>query len=372
MIRIGILTSSRADYGIYLPLLKRFLEDNEISFELIVFGTHLSKFHGYTINNIIADGFKVSKTIDSLLISDSPNSIASSYSLTALKFSDFWSHYQKEFDLIFALGDRFEMAAAVAASIPFGIKIAHLHGGETTLGAIDNIYRHSITLASSIHFVSAEPFVNRIIEIKGDSKNIYNIGSISLENLNNLKLLTTQEFYEKWNINLDIPTILITVHPETVEYKFNTQNSKEIATAIIELALKYQVLITMPNADTSGSIFRDKFKEIAKNNNKIKLVENLGTQSYFSAMHFCKLLIGNTSSGIIEAASFGKFVLNIGERQMGRLASKNVVNIPFDSKSILEVVELYFDKFFKGENIYFKDQPSKRILEVIKKWYGSF
>lgn len=149
MIKIGILTSSRADYGIYLPLLKALRKDDSFGLELIVFGTHLSKFHGYTLSQIEADGFKVGAKIESLLIGDTPNAIASSFSLTSQKFTDFWGQNTTRFDIVFALGDRFEMAAAVLAGLPYGVTFAHLHGGETTLGAIDNVYRHSISLAST-------------------------------------------------------------------------------------------------------------------------------------------------------------------------------------------------------------------------------
>jgi GDP/UDP-N,N'-diacetylbacillosamine 2-epimerase (hydrolysing) len=191
MIRVGILTSSRADYGIYLPLLNAINEDNNFQLELIVFGTHLSKFHGYTVTQIENDGFKINKKIESLLIGDTPNAIATSYALTVQKFADYWEQEHNNFDFILVLGDRFEMAAAVAASIPFGIRIGHLYGGETTLGAIDNIYRHSISLASFLHFVSIQQFADRLQTLLDNNfSKVYHVGSLSLENLQNLTLLT--------------------------------------------------------------------------------------------------------------------------------------------------------------------------------------
>lgn len=371
MIRVGILTSSRADYGIYLPLLRAIESEPNFELGIIVFGTHLSSFHGYTLNNIEQDGFTPFATIESLLISDTPNSISTSYALTCLKFADFWKKYKSKFDIVFALGDRFEMAAAVAASIPFGIRLAHLFGGDTTLGAIDNIYRHSITLASSIHFVSTELFANRVHSILDTPNNlVYNIGSLSLENLEKTPLLTLQEFYDKWGINLQLDSILVTVHPETVAAGDNLIFCKEITDAIRFLSKTYQIIITMPNADTAGLVYRNSFEELGKHVNSIKVIENFGVQSYFTCMKFSKLLIGNTSSGIVEAASFGKYVINLGQRQAGRLCSANVVHIPFDKNAIVSNTKELITKEFKGENIYYKANPSKKIIEILKSLHG--
>jgi GDP/UDP-N,N'-diacetylbacillosamine 2-epimerase (hydrolysing) len=372
MIRVGVLTSSRADYGIYLPLMKAMVQDSNFDLRLIVFGTHLSKFHGYTLKQIEYDGFVPYATLESLLIGDTPNAISSSFALTNLKFADFWNHHHHHLDVVFALGDRFEMAAAVAAAIPYGITIAHLHGGETTLGAIDNIYRHSISLASNLHFVATDVFVNRIQNILDiPSKHIYNIGSLSLENLDKLTLLTKEEFIEKWNIDLNVDSILVTVHPETVAFEENEHYCIEITNALRFLASKYQIIITMPNADTSGIIFRNSFEALGKEFDTIKNIENLGTQSYFTCMKYTQLLIGNTSSGIVEAASFGKYVLNLGDRQKGRLSSNNVIHIPFRLEDIVEQTNLYFGKFYDGNNPYYQPRPSSKILEILKIYYAS-
>jgi GDP/UDP-N,N'-diacetylbacillosamine 2-epimerase (hydrolysing) len=264
------------------------------------------------------------------------------------------------------------MAAAVAASIPFGIKIAHIHGGETTLGAIDNIYRHSISLSSYFHFVSAQPFANRVQSLLDNNfSNVYHIGSLSLENLQNLTLLTKEEFLNKWEIDLNNPSLLVTVHPETVEYNLNSIYCQEINQALDILSDKYQVIITMPNADTAGILFREAFLKLASLKSNIKIIENFGTQSYFTCMKYSQLMIGNTSSGIVEAATFKKYVLNLGDRQKGRLSGENVINIPFDSNMIVQKVNQYIQKEFLGENLYFKPNPSKAIIEVLKNEFTS-
>ena len=372
MIRVGVLTSSRADYGIYLPLLKALRSDEGFDVELIVFGTHLSKFHGYTVSHIKEDGFKIGAEIESFLIGDSPNAIATSFSLTSQKFSDFWKHHRSNYEIVFCLGDRFETAAAVLAGLPYGVQFAHVHGGEMTLGAIDNTYRHSISLASKYHFVSAQPFADRLKALLDDNhQHIHCVGSLSLENLEKFELLTLVEFKNKWNIDLSIDTFLVTVHPETVAFEKNEFYCREITNALDVIADKYQVVITMPNADASGLIFRNAFNELANRKAVIKIIENFGTQSYFTCMKYAKLLIGNTSSGIVEAASFQKYVLNIGDRQKGRLYSENVIHLPFDSQLIITSAEMYANKSYKGINVYYQKNPSSKIVDVFKQEYAS-
>ena len=372
MIRVGVLTSSRADFGIYLPLLKALQKEEAFHLELIVFGTHLSKFHGYTVEQIEREGFKIAKRIESLLLGDTPSAIASAYGLTALKFAEYWQENEQSFDVVFALGDRFEMAAAVAASIPFGIKIAHLHGGETTLGAIDNIYRHSISLASQLHFVGAEFFAKRLNQLLDDEKaSIYNVGSLSLENLKNIDFLSVEAFKNKWQIDLNIKTILVTVHPETVAYQKILAYCEETIKALEQLANEFQIVITMPNADTAGMVFREAFETLAKKQQSIKIIENFGTQSYFTCMKYAKLMVGNTSSGIVEAASFQKYVLNLGDRQKDRLCGENVIHVPFNHDLIVNNTLEYATKEYNGENIYFKSNPSEIIIQILKKEYAS-
>ena len=372
MIRVGVLTSSRADYGIYLPLLKALRSDEGFDVELIVFGTHLSKFHGYTVSHIKEDGFKIGAEIESFLIGDSPNAIATSFSLTSQKFSDFWKHHRSNYEIVFCLGDRFETAAAVLAGLPYGVQFAHVHGGEMTLGAIDNTYRHSISLASKYHFVSAQPFADRLKALLDDNhQHIHCVGSLSLENLEKFELLTLVEFKNKWNIDLSIDTFLVTVHPETVAFEKNEFYCREITNSLDVIADKYQVVITMPNADASGLIFRNAFNELANRKAVIKIIENFGTQSYFTCMKYAKLLIGNTSSGIVEAASFQKYVLNIGDRQKGRLYSENVIHLPFDSQLIITSAEMYANKSYKGINVYYQKNPSSKIVDVFKQEYAS-
>jgi len=367
MKRIAILTSSRADYGIYLPLLKALKDDPYFDLKIIAFGTHLSPFHGYTLNQIIRDGFEVPYQIESMLAGDTLNAISTAMALTALKFADFWRDHQYDFDLVFCLGDRYEMFAAVTSGIPFNISFAHLHGGEKTLGAIDNIFRHAITLASKYHFVSCKEHGERVAELTESKDNIFDIGALSLDNLNSLPLLSKDDFFSKFCIDLNHPTILVTVHPETVSTEMNRIYIEELADTLLELK-NYQVLITLPNADTNSTLIRKRLLQLsAETMNRILCFENLGSQGYFTAMKYCSFLLGNTSSGIIEAASFSKWVINLGNRQEGRNQSQNIYNVPFNKAMIVQSVsEIENKPAYSGKNIYYEGNAAQTICSILK------
>ncbi|MEX1211417.1 MAG: UDP-N-acetylglucosamine 2-epimerase [Balneolaceae bacterium] len=368
--KIGVLTSSRADFGIYLPLLKQLKQDSFFDLSIIAFGTHGSPYHGGTISEIQEEGFKNIDLIQSLLLNDNPNGISTSYGLTVAKFADYWS--EKVFDMVFCLGDRFEMSAAVQAGIPFGVKFAHIHGGEKTLGAIDNIYRHQITLASSIQLPSTELYKEKIISIVDDRENVHNVGSLSLDGIEDFEFMRKKEFLSKYGIP-DKPYALITFHPETVNPERNHKYAEEIKSALIELSKDFFIVVTMPNADTYGRIFRDVICELRKEiKDQILCVENFGKTNYFNAMNYAEFLLGNTSSGIIEAASFGKYVINVGNRQKGRARSENVFDREFEANEILKGVDsVKHLGTYEGENIYRKPDTTKRIIEVLKYYYAS-
>jgi GDP/UDP-N,N'-diacetylbacillosamine 2-epimerase (hydrolysing) len=363
---ILVLTSSRADYGIYLPLLKELRLTEEIQFEILAFGTHLSAKHGYTINEILKDGFTVQHQVEIPVEHDGPEDIALCFAKTVEHFSRFWAKKGKDYDWIIVLGDRFEMAAAVAAGIPFVLPFAHIHGGETTLGAIDNIYRHFITLSSSLHFVSLPAFKERVIEIVGEQARCFVVGALGLDNLSQMPLLSIEEFYQKWQIDLTKPSILITIHPETVAFEDNVIFVSETKEAFQTLAIQYQLIITMPNADTFGNLYRQVFQSLKEEFlNQVYLIENFGTVSYFTAMKYVGLMLGNTSSGITEGASFQKYVLNIGDRQKGRIAGENVIHVPFNGKEMIARVNEYYGKFYRKENIYYKGGAAKNIVKEL-------
>lgn len=364
--KIGVLTSSRADFGIYLPLLIKLKNDSFFNLEIIAFGTHLSNSHGFTISDIEKRGFSKIHKISSLIANDDEQSIATSYGLTTIKFAAFWD--TNEFDLVFCLGDRFEMSAAVQSGIPFGVKFAHFHGGETTLGAIDNLYRHQMSIASTLHFIATNKNFSKIAELTGSNHKIYNIGSLSLDGIEKFKPIDKTTFFNKFNLPNE-EFALITFHPETISTELNRSFAIEMRKSLEELTEKIFLIITMPNADTMGSIYRAEIDKLKKHcPDRVLCIENFGKENYFTAMHYSKILIGNTSSGILEAASFRKFVVNVGSRQEGRLQSDNVFNSLFQKDAILENVNKAIKLGdFDGENIYYQKEASSNVINILKR-----
>lgn len=366
---IGVLTSSRADFGIYLPLLKKMQLNNQLNFELIVFGTHLSEKHGYTKKEIVNNGFNVHHEIETILDGDSAFIIATSIGHVIQKFARFWDDHKLDFDIVLCLGDRFEMFAAVTASIPFGIKLAHIHAGEMTLGAIDNIFRHSISHSALIHFTSTTQYARRVEELVDHTHpKIVNVGALSLDTVVDFVPMRTEVFKEKWLVDLALPTVLTTFHPETID-TFNNKCYTEILCEVIE---KYadnglQFLITMPNADTSSNIIRETFTNRLSNYTNVYMLENLGTSGYFTAIAQCSFLLGNSSSGIIEAASFNKYVINLGSRQQGRMHAENVIDCEFDFDLICNTINTIKNKTWTGKNPYYNGGASDMIIETLNK-----
>ena len=368
--RIAILTSSRADYGIYHPLLKALHADSFFKLKIIVFGTHLSHFHGSTVLDIEADGFEVDERLETLILGDTEEAISNAIGNTITKFSSLWTRLKDEIDLVFALGDRYEMFAAVSASIPFNLKVVHIHGGETTTGAIDDKFRHAISLMSKIHFTSTEEYAQRVTKLTNSSDNIYNVGALGIDNLSNMNLLSIDEFKSKYNIDLSTPTILNTLHPETANTQDNRDNAILISKVFDQISKDFQVVITMPNADTYGTVIREHFSNLIENNSRIIGVESLGRLGYFSCMKHCSFLLGNTSSGLIEAPSLKKYVINVGERQGGRARSENVFDVDYNYDEIIRLIRKVAKLGnYRGTNIYKGSEPvAKKITNILKRF----
>ncbi|MCU0416113.1 MAG: UDP-N-acetylglucosamine 2-epimerase [Cytophagaceae bacterium] len=361
---VAVLTSSRAEYGIYYPLLKRLQEDDYFNLEIIAFGTHLSKDHGHTIDFILSDGFEVNHRLSTIPQGDTSKHISSSIGNTIDLFSSFWSEHS--FDLIFALGDRYEMFAAVTAAFPFNKKIAHISGGETTLGAIDNAFRHAISLMSSYHFASTEIYKNRIIQVIGTDKNVFNVGALNIENFIRQKYYTLEEFYTHFKIDLSKPSILITFHPETVALEKNISYTEELIKAL-EYCSRYQLIITMPNSDTMGNVIRKLLHQFIVTHPNAIGIESFGMIGYMTCMKYCTMMLGNTSSGFVEAAFFPKYVINIGDRQKGRIQTPNILNVPVEKDAILQAVQqVETSAPPERVEVYGKGDTAEKIIEIIK------
>lgn len=369
-LRLAVLTSSRADYGIYLPLLKKLKQDKFFHFEIVAFGTHLSQNHGFTVSQIENDGFEVPHKLDTLPKGDEALDIACCIGETTKTFSKFWEGQKSNYDTVLCLGDRYEMFAAIMAGVPFGISFTHFHGGETTFGAFDEIFRHSISLASTTHFTSTQGYAERLANILGHDKQVFCSGALSLDNLADIDFFGKDEFNQKFGVRLKENLVLATLHPETS----NTENNKALINSFCEALARfkrYNFLITMPNTDTSNILFRNKIIELAENNEHVEIVESLGTRGYFTALKASDFIIGNSSSGIIEAASFGKYVINIGDRQKGRLAGENVKHVPSNIESISNII-LEVEKLgaYRGGNVYYCGGASDFVIKELKNLYA--
>lgn len=368
MKKIALLTSSRADYSLYRPLINELSQSPDITLDVVAFGTHLSKKYGYTVELIWNDGLSPI-CIETPISGGEAEVISRNIGGTVTAFSSFWA--QNPYDLIICLGDRYEMYAAVLASLPYNLSIAHIAGGETTLGAIDEKFRHSLSIFSQLHFTSTEAYKNKVATIIGSDERVYNTGSLSIDNLSTLELLTVEEFKQQFGIDLVKPTILVTFHPETVDLQSNSRSLQQLIQCLQQLT-KYQIVITMPNADTMGDVIRESILRLSADHSHVIAVENFGTIGYLSIMKHCSMLLGNTSSGFVEAAYFPKYVINIGSRQAGRIVTDNIFNTPMNCEAMLaQVRKIQALPPSKARNPYGDGNASKRmrlhILSYLKK-----
>lgn len=344
--RIAILTSSRADYGILSPLLKLLYAESDFEVDVIAFGTHLSKKHGYTINEIINDSyFDELYKFDTMPLSDTPDGNIESISRSIKIFGELFLKYKP--DLVICLGDRYEMFAACTGIFPYGIRIAHISGGEETIGATDNFYRHAITLMSTFHFASTENYRNRIVSLLGKDQNIYNVGALNYDNLYQMHFLSKDEFKKKYGFEILEKSILITFHPETVDFTSNEIYVSELIEALDELR-DYQLIITMPNADIGGDLIRERFENFVRVNNNAFAINSFGKNGYLSCLKQCCMMLGNSSSGFVEASYFSKYVINLGKRQEGRIITPNIRSCNIVKDEIIDAVKGYND--FKINN----------------------
>jgi UDP-hydrolysing UDP-N-acetyl-D-glucosamine 2-epimerase len=332
---IGVVSVGRSDYGIYLPILKRIQSDQDLRLHIFAGGMHLSPVYGMTIRTIEADGFNVVEKIDILGDSDSPQDIATSIGRGVIGFSKAFNHFPP--DIIVVLGDRFEMYSAALAALPFNIPVAHIHGGELTKGAIDDALRHSMTKLSHLHFVAAERYARRVIQLGEEPWRVTVSGAPGLDQLDVIAYQDRSVLEGRFGIDLSKPTLLVTFHPVTLEYQQVEAQIDAVLGAIQKSG--YAVLFTSPNADTGGSLVLNKICQFVESHPNSQLINNLGTETYFSLMKYVSAMVGNSSSGIIEAPSFKLPVVNIGIRQDGRLRADNVIDVDCNEDAILDGIK---------------------------------
>jgi UDP-N-acetylglucosamine 2-epimerase (non-hydrolysing)/GDP/UDP-N,N'-diacetylbacillosamine 2-epimerase (hydrolysing) len=348
---ISVVTVGRSDFGIYLPILHEIRKHPELRLHLIASGGHLSPGAGSTVGELAREGFEPDDRVDMLLAADTPEAIAKSMGLGIIGFADVYRRVRP--DILLVLGDRFEMNTAVQAAVPFKIPIAHIHGGEVTIGAIDEAFRHSITKCSHLHFTSTREHANRVIQLGEEPWRVSVSGAPSLDNLRRVALLKTTELETLVGLRFDRQPLLVTFHPVTLQFEDAEYHVRELLAALAEFELP--VVITKPNCDTSHYVIIQEMERFAAAHANVALVDSLGTQAYFSLMSQAAAMIGNSSSGIIEAASFELPVVNIGLRQQGRTRSANIIDSGHSSREIREAIRIATTADFRNSLVGIKN-----------------
>lgn len=364
---IGAVTVARSDWGIYQPILKRIEAHPDLRLHLLVSGAHLSPEFGLTVNDIEQDGFTVGERVEMLMSSDSPEGIAKSIGLGVIGFAQAYTRYRP--DLLLVLGDRFEMHAAALAALPFGIPVAHIHGGEVTAGAIDEALRHSITKLSHLHFVSTDEYARRVEQLGESPWRITTAGAPSLDRMASIPALSAAELESRLGVRMIPAPLLVTFHPPTLAFTEVEYQTAELLAALAEADMP--IVFTQPNADTGGRQIARMIDEFVATHPRASRVDNFGTQAYFSMMRLAASMVGNSSSGIIEAVSFGLSVVNVGSRQMGRVRAENVVDVGCRRAEILAGIRKALSPEFKSRvlqlsNPYNKGGASAIIVERLR------
>lgn len=372
MKKICFVTGTRADYGIMAPLMQALNRRKEIELQIIATNMHLSPQFGMTVNEIIADGLNVDWRIDSLLSGDSPASTVKTMGLTQIGMADALTHLRP--DLIVILGDRYEMLAAASAALIFRVPVAHLYGGETTEGAYDDAIRHAITQLSTYHFTSTEQYAQRVISMGAKPENVHWIGSLGADNILHEDFMPLHELEKSIGHELGKQFIVATFHPvTTTPGEEESQTEALLAALDHKLQEGWKVLFTMPNSDTGGSVVASTIRKWgAERSESVALSTSLGRRRYYSALRHASAVVGNSSSGLIEAPSFDIPTLDIGDRQKGRARGESVLNVPADRDAISAGLDTvlsaqFRDKARKTPNPYAKPDTLDNLLHHLLK-----
>lgn len=366
--KICVVTGTRAEYGLLYWLMKEIEADKELQLQLIVTGMHLSPEFGLTYKEIEKE-FKIDKKIEMLLSSDTAVGISKSMGLAQISFSESFEELKP--DILVVLGDRYEIFSAVSTAMIAKIPIAHLHGGEITEGAFDESIRHSITKMSHLHFTATDEYKNRVIQLGEHPSKVFNVGGMGIESIKRLKLLSREEFEKSIDFRLNKKNILVTFHPVTLENSTAKEQFQELLDAIDELE-DTNIIFTKANSDTDGRVINQMIDEyVAKNSHKSIGFSSLGQLRYLSALKFVDSVVGNSSSGLLEAPSFKIGTINIGDRQKGRIKAESVIDCEAKkveiSKAFGEIYSKEFQEKLKNvESPYGENCPSNQIVEVLK------
>ena len=366
--RIGVVTVSRSDYGHLRPVLEALRRAPDLELLLLVAGMHLASEFGLTVRDIEADGFPISARVEMLGGGDTPEAVATATGQGVAGFGEAFARLRP--DVVVVLGDRFEMLAAAVAALPFALPVAHIHGGEVSEGAMDNQIRHAITKLAHLHFASAEPHARRIAAMGEEPWRIHTVGAPGLDRLATTEPLPRAALARELGLPEAGPWLLVTFHPVTLEYRDTAAHIDELLAALEKT--DGFIVITYPNADTAGRLIIERIEEFAgRHPRRCRLAKSLGERLYLSLLRHADLMIGNSSSGLIEAPSFGLPVVNVGSRQRGRLRGANVIDVEPSREDILRGIEGAQALPFRvraraAANPYGDGHAAPRIVEILR------
>ena len=364
---IAVVSVARSDWGHLGPILAGLRAAPDVRLLLFAGGMHLADAFGRSVELIEAEGWRIAERIELLEPSDTPEAIATSIGRGVAGFGRAYARHRP--DLLVVLGDRFEMLSAATAALPFVLPVAHVHGGEVTEGAIDNQIRHAITKCAHLHFVSAEPHARRVAAMGEESWRVHNVGAPGLDRIRTTKLLSRAELAGRLDLAAGDRWLIVTYHPATLEYEETGRHTDELLAALEKLDATF--VVTYPNADTAGRTVIARLQEFAGRHARVRLVQNLGDDVYLSLLRHADAMIGNSSSGLIEAPSFELPVVNVGARQAGRLRAANVVDVGPERDEILAGLEAALAPAFREglrgmTNPYGDGHAAERIVRVLR------
>lgn len=367
MKKVAVVTATRAEYGLLKNFILALKQEQNITVEVVVTGAHLSDAHGSTYKEIEKDGIEITKKIDILLSSSNATAVSKTMGLALIGFSEYFTDNKP--DAVILLGDRYEILAVACAAMNSRIPIFHLHGGETTEGAIDEAIRHSITKMSYLHFTSTEEYRKRVIQLGENPERVFNVGAVGVENALKESLYDKRDLENSIEMTLDVPYGVITFHPVTLEGHVDEQ-CYEVLEAINQFP-QYKFIITGANADDGGSLINNILKSYADEHDNVFFTLSLGLKRYLSALKYADFMLGNSSSGIIEGPSFGIPTINIGNRQKGRIHGETVINVSTNKREIAKAIDLAMSKAFRDKiknavNPYGDGNTVEKTVKVIK------
>ncbi len=367
--KICVITGSRAEYGLLKNIIHQIKKDRDLHLKLVVTGSHLSKKFGNTYKEITQDGFKIDKKINIKLKSSTVKSIVNSINLCMSKLVDVYKKIQP--NIIIVLGDRYESFAATVAACISRIPIAHIHGGEATEGLIDESLRHSMTKMSHIHFVAAEEYKKKVIQLGEKPKNVFLVGGLGVDSIKNLKLLNKKDLESQLSFKFNEKNLLINFHPETLNKNYSIKFFNSFLNELKKLK-NTNLIFTMSNSDVDGDYIISSIKKFSKKHKNVFLFKSIGQLNYLSLLKYVDGMVGNSSSGLLEMPSFKKGSINIGNRQLGRLKSTSVIDTNYDINEIKKSIKFLYSKKFKkilkfSKNPYGEGGASKKIVSILKK-----